>query len=566
MEATPLTTTNQYNIRNWLTSVQSPLFSQNLYYTDGTGTPCYNGNISSMTWKAGNEKVTRGYRFEYDPLSRLKNAAYGEGELLALKPDHYDEQITGYDKNGNMLGLKRYGPISANGYGLIDNLSVTLDGSQLVSVNDAATVSVFNNGFDFKDGSKQATEYFYDDNGSLIKDLNKKITNIQYNCLHLPDRVEFENGSSISYLYDAAGIKLRVVHSTAGKTTTTDYCGSVIYENGNPKTILTEAGFVSLNDNKYHYYLQDHQGNNRVVADQNGNVEEVNHYYPFGGIFANTSSNQPYKYNGKEWDKEYGLNWYDYGARMYDPSLGRWHVVDPSSEKYYGVTPYAYCNNNPIKNIDLDGRDWYLYEATGQLYYNKGMNQKQITFNDNLYTRVGANDMLGDMKDVTEKSYGYKESVGLAQAHGYAINPMQYIKSEDSREQPYPMGPNKSVTLTTGKIEIVNEKYGLFSTNKKKIVGVKTETLKNKSDHIIYDIASTLLTGGKETHYIERNYITYKESKFDDKFYNVVGALYGVANTVTAGKHDYRNVHIYNNWNDYSQSTKGQGGLLKYKK
>ncbi|MSL31213.1 RHS repeat-associated core domain-containing protein, partial [Escherichia coli] len=397
-----------------------------------------------------------------------------------LKPDHYDEQITGYDKNGNMLGLKRYGPISANGYGLIDNLSVTLDGNQLVSVNDAATVSAFNNGFDFKDGSKQATEYFYDDNGSLIKDLNKKNTNIQYNCLHLPDRVEFEDGSSISYLYDAAGIKLRVVHSTAGKTTTTDYCGSVIYENGNPKTILTEAGFVSLNDNKYHYYLQDHQGNNRVVADQNGNVEEINHYYPFGGIFANTSSNQPYKYNGKEWDKEYGLNWYDYGARMYDPALGRWHVVDPSSEKYYGVTPYAYCNNNPIKNIDLDGRDWYLHEATGQLYYNKGMNQKQITFNDNLYTRVGANNMLGDMKDITEKSYDYEESVSLAQAHGYAINPIQYITSEDSREQPYTTG-KKSVSITTGKIEIVNERYGVFTSDKDKVVGVKTEPLFTES-------------------------------------------------------------------------------------
>lgn len=315
-------------------------------------------------------------------------------------------------------------------------------------------------------------------------------------------------------------------------------------------------------------YLQDHLGNNRVVAKSDGTVIQTNHYYPFGMSFTESThgDKQPYKYNNKELDMNNGLNWYDYGARMYDPALGRWHVVDPSSEKYYGVTPYAYCNNNPIKNIDLDGRDWYLHEATGQLYYNKDMNQNQITFNDNLYTRVGANDMLGDMKDVTEKSYGYKESVGLAQAHGYAINPMQYIKSEDSREQPYPMGPNKSVTLTTGKIEIVNEKYGLFSTNKKKKVGVKTETLKNKSDHIIYDIASTLLTGGKETHYIERNYITYKESKFDDKFYNVVGALYGVANTVTAGKHDYRNVHIYNNWNDYSQSTKGQGGLLKYKK
>lgn len=560
----PLTTTNQYNIRNWLTSVQSPLFSQNLYYTDGTGTPCYNGNISSMTWKAGNEKVTRGYRFEYDPLSRLKNAAYGEGELLALKPDHYDEQITGYDKNGNMLGLKRYGPISANGYGLIDNLSVTLDGNQLVSVNDAATVSAFNNGFDFKDGSKQATEYFYDDNGSLIKDLNKKITNIQYNCLHLPDRVEFEDGSSISYLYDAAGIKLRVVHSTAGKTTTTDYCGSVIYENGNPKTILTEAGFVSLNDNKYHYYLQDHQGNNRVVADQNGNVEEVNHYYPFGGIFANTSSNQPYKYNGKEWDKEYGLNWYDYGARMYDPSLGRWHTIDPVAEKYCGISPYAYCNNDPVKNIDLNGCDWYLYEATGQLYYNKGMNQKQITFNDNLYTRVGANNMLGDMKDITEKSYDYEESVSLAQAHGYAINPIQYITSEDSREQPYTTG-KKSVSITTGKIEIVNERYGVFTSDKDKVVGVKTEPLFTESLKKTGKL-DILLTGGKKTNYVERNYVTYKKTKTEDKIYNAIGTLFGIMSTITTGKQDYRAVNVYRNRDDYSKATRGMGRVLNYMK
>ena len=67
-----------------------------------------------------------------------------------------------------------------------------------------------------------------------MKDLNKKIINIQYNYLNLPDRIEFEDGSSISYLYDAAGTKLRVVHSIAGNTTTTDYCGDVIYENGTP--------------------------------------------------------------------------------------------------------------------------------------------------------------------------------------------------------------------------------------------------------------------------------------------------------------------------------------------
>lgn len=88
----------------------------------------------------------------------------------------------------------------------------------------------------------------------------------------------------------------------------------MIYENRTTKTLLTDAGFVSLNDNKHHYYLQDHQGNNRVVASQDGVVEEVNHYYPFGGIFASTSSVQPYKYNGKELDRKGGLDWYDYGA------------------------------------------------------------------------------------------------------------------------------------------------------------------------------------------------------------------------------------------------------------
>lgn len=64
--------------------------------------------------------------------------------------------------------------------------------------------------------------------------MNKKIINIQYNYLILPDRIEFEDGSSISYLYDAAGTKLRVVHSIAGNTTTTDYYDNAIYENGTP--------------------------------------------------------------------------------------------------------------------------------------------------------------------------------------------------------------------------------------------------------------------------------------------------------------------------------------------
>jgi RHS repeat-associated protein len=66
-------------------------------------------------------------------------------------------------------------------------------------------------------------------------------------------------------------------------------------------------------------------------------------------------------YNGKEYQREQNLNWYDYGARMYDPALGRWHVSDPLSEKYSSYSPYQYALNNPIKFVDPDGRDIKIY-------------------------------------------------------------------------------------------------------------------------------------------------------------------------------------------------------------
>lgn len=409
-----LKTEYAYNIRSWTESISSSLFSQNLSYTNGIGTPCYNGNISSMSWKTSIEPAARGYCFEYDPLSRLKNAVYGEGEELSLNVDRFSEQITGYDKNGNILGLKRYGQTSVNSYGLVDNLVITLNGNQLKSVDDSVSGSSFNNSFEFKDGTKQSVEYFYDANGNLLKDLNKKITDIQYNCLNLPNRIEFDGGSSISYLYDATGTKLRVVHNIAGNETTIDYCGNVIYENGIPKTLLTEAGYVSLTDNKYHYYLQDHQGNNRVVASQDGTVEELNHYYPFGGMFASTLSVQPYKYNGKELDRKGGLDWYDYGARHYDAALGRWHVVDPMVEEYYGLSPYNYCLNNPFRLIDFNGM-WPgepLLQPFGRYQYGSNVALNSFKFIHNTVAAVVNTpiNIINQLADETQ--YIYNSGVG----------------------------------------------------------------------------------------------------------------------------------------------------------
>ena len=267
--------------------------------------------------------------------------------------------MTGYDKNGNILSLQCYGQTSASVYGLI-----TLTGNLLNRVDDTATTSAYNNGFEFKDGVKQANEYNYDSNGNLTKDLNKGITNISYNCLNLPSVVTFSDGSTVTYTYAAGGTKLKTVHKTGSTTTTTDYCGNVVYENGVQKLLLTDEGYVTLSDGKYHYYLKDHQGNNRVVINQSGTVEETNHYYPFGGVFASTGNTQPYKYNGKELDAKKGLNWYDYGARHYDAVLGRFTTNDRFAEKYYSMSPYQYGANSPVGNIDVNGDSIRVYTET----------------------------------------------------------------------------------------------------------------------------------------------------------------------------------------------------------
>ena len=185
----------------------------------------------------------------------------------------------------------------------------------------------------------------------------------------MPGSITFSDGSSITYTYAADGTKLRTVHKIGSVTTTTDYCGNVIYENNTAKLLLTEEGYVSLNDNKYHYYLKDHQGNNRVVINQSGSVEETNHYYPFGGVFAGTNI-QPYKYNGKELDSKKGLNWYDYGARHYDAALGRWQVVDPMGELRISNSGYSYVGNNPVNKVDLDGMldDW-VEDVNKKIYW-----------------------------------------------------------------------------------------------------------------------------------------------------------------------------------------------------
>ncbi|KAB3995289.1 RHS repeat domain-containing protein [Bacteroides uniformis] len=447
--------TYAYNVRGWLTGISGSKFTQNLYYNTGTGTAKYNGSISSMTWKAGNESTIRGYKFTYDGLSRLMNATYGETAGINTNTNRFSENVTAYDKNGNIKTLQRYGQTAASGYGLIDNLTFTLGGNLLNRVDDAAAASAYGGGFEFKDGVKQANEYTYDSNGNLTKDLNKGISTITYNVLNLPNMVTFSDGSTIAYTYGADGTKLKTVHKTGSTTTTTDYCGNVVYENGVQKLLLTDEGYVTLSDGKYHYYLKDHQGNNRVVINQSGTVEEANHYYPFGGVFASSGNVQPYKYNGKELDAKKGLNWYDYGARHYDAALGRFTTNDRFAEKYHSMSPYQYGANNPVKNVDVNGDSIVVLNYTsgehlGLLIQNSSNRWEYYSFNgDKIYNSTegslggGPQDNKGELSWPTPQAFldseynqnTYKEDLESGKVNGYGYQEGYLIPTTEKQDR-----------------------------------------------------------------------------------------------------------------------------------
>jgi RHS repeat-associated protein len=353
-----------------------------------------------MSWSA--DGSNHSYSFTYDGANRLLDAIHGTGA--------YTEKVNGYDRNGNILGLQRYGN------GLIDNLTYSYDGNRLTQVED-----VTGNSAGFNNGASAANEYTYDYNGNLTKDSNKGISNISWNSLNLPNVVSFSDGSTVTYTYAADGTKLRTVHNINGAATQKDYCGSVVYENGVQKILLTEEDYVDLTESTpaYYYYLKDHQGNNRVVINSSGAVQETNHYYPFGGVFASTGNVQPYKYNGKELDTKKGLNWYDYGARHYDAALGRWFVVDPLAEKYYSTSVYGYCLNNPVKYIDADGRkivigtpmqrllgklglDSYVENVSKQLKQNN-MDSRRI---QSVYNQIEESEHVYRILPLSESPYG----------------------------------------------------------------------------------------------------------------------------------------------------------------
>jgi RHS repeat-associated protein len=382
-------TLRTYDQHGWLLSSQTLRMTgayiidhcQRLRYADGAH-PCYSGRISGVNTYTGG--TWKGFNLEYDSLGRIVNAEGTVREDMLPQGAAHSESLE-YDANGNITVLSRYGSYGGQ-FGQTDFMQMTYTGNRLTGVYDVVGQPVYAGTFGFSNGTGQ-NRYSYDKCGSMLWDKNRGIALIDYDDRGYPSRIQFTDGNVTDYVYASDGRRLRMRHLTAVEGITVaagsrheltvseilskdsvEYMGS-FQVSGNKITRFDFAdGYATYRPNvpadvlDFHFLIRDHQGSVAAVFG-NGTTEQRTRYYPFGGLMTQDCTGEGVnadKYTGKRLDRMHGLDWYDYGARQYDPVYGRFASIDPLCEKYPHLSPYAYCGNDPVNFVDPDGKDYFV--------------------------------------------------------------------------------------------------------------------------------------------------------------------------------------------------------------
>jgi RHS repeat-associated protein len=315
--------------------------------------------------------------YDYDGNHRVINM-----QNIVFDPDPIEDRYNtnyAYDLAGNITRLNRNGLIT-NGtsptFGIIDSLIYDYDlndPSKLLSVTDSVPDATAQpKGF-----VAEYSGYLYDANGNVVSDGGKGLT-IQYNLLNLPDSIRQDTAGAMAFEYTYGGQKIRR-NLTGDEEEDRVYLAGSEFKDGVLEAYYHPEGRVVFEEDTLHYQykIADHLGNTAVLfedRDEDGliltesstsdssllEVLQRHYYYPFGmameGGWQDVAfPGNRYRYNGKELEGKLGLGWYAYGARWYDPTIGRFTGVDPIGEDFAWATVFNYAENEPIGHIDFFG-------------------------------------------------------------------------------------------------------------------------------------------------------------------------------------------------------------------
>jgi len=412
-----------YNVRNWLLGINrnfvsgassANFFGMELGYDNPVSvlvgatytTPQYTGNICGTVWKSKGDGVARKYDYAYDNTNRLLKADFTQqngsgwdvsaGIDYSMQMGNSTDPRTAYDANGNILSMQQKG-FKINSSPVIDQLSYSYanNTNQLQQVTDGVNdkLSVLGD-FKYDPATKNSIDYTYDANGNITVDNNKRINNVAYNYLNLPQQFAVTNKGTIQYVYNAAGVKLQKVTTennatvkniTTNIVTTTTYIEgftykTVVYSDASLNSSLGYTDVLQFVDHEegrirfkpavgaiaanyvFDYFIKDNLQNVRMVLTD----EQQQEIYPVatleGSITDPNSAafieNQYYKINPSD---------------IVSSSLA---TAPPTTLAWYASaqnSTYPNCNGtppnsippNPNPNSNISVNSQYVYKLNG---------------------------------------------------------------------------------------------------------------------------------------------------------------------------------------------------------
>ena len=406
-----------------LGGLESARFSQTLHYSDVPScfwNEYFNGRISAVSIR----QLDNSYRMflsygDRQSLCDMAMYTYDGTGYLRFK------ESMGYDIMGNIRTLTRQTPL-----GDVNVLSFEYTGNHFKSSYDHSS-SRWPDAYSFLYHSWEPEGAFgYDDNGNETRNLAQNVEYAHYNDHNLPDSVCFPGGNTLLLDYLSDGRRVRTntktyrtalivplddlqLLSDPSSETEEVRDGDFLFRDGRLSRLETPGGYVSLRNDttgekriRGYYYIKDYLGSVRLTCDyETGEVLQSMEYLPSGAIFRRTGYDiQNRRFCGKEELSMHGFNMYDSGARLQYTLVPRFSTMDPLLEKYYDISPYVYCANNPVRFIDPTGMIWEDPQEAERL--KKNIDNRITSLNKDI---VRNQDKL-DKGGLSEKQIGKLES------------------------------------------------------------------------------------------------------------------------------------------------------------